>query len=117
MFTLAMEAKKRGMGVVGSTSNILDFIAIKVFMGKRGIHGLMLAPDHTSMIEVQGFKGKALFLPQTCQQNYNAPPFYRLLPPLRLLYRFGTLSPLWFRITIITFASSMCSTTTYVTVL
>jgi quinolinate synthase len=30
MFTLAMEAKTRGMGVVGSTSNILDFIAGKV---------------------------------------------------------------------------------------
>lgn len=30
MFTLAMEAKARGMGVVGSTSNILDFIAGKV---------------------------------------------------------------------------------------
>lgn len=31
MFTLAMEAKKtRDMGVVGSTSNILDFIAAKV---------------------------------------------------------------------------------------
>lgn len=26
MFALAMEAKQRGMGVVGSTSNILDFI-------------------------------------------------------------------------------------------
>lgn len=26
MFSLAMEAKKRGMGVVGSTQNILDFI-------------------------------------------------------------------------------------------
>jgi quinolinate synthase len=30
MFTLAMQAKARGMGVVGSTSNILDFIAGKV---------------------------------------------------------------------------------------
>jgi quinolinate synthase len=30
MFTLAMEAKKRGMGVVGSTQNILDFIAAKL---------------------------------------------------------------------------------------
>ena len=31
MFTLAMEAKRsRDMGVVGSTSNILDFIAAKV---------------------------------------------------------------------------------------
>lgn len=30
MFSLAMSAKKRGMGVVGSTSNILDFIAGKV---------------------------------------------------------------------------------------
>jgi quinolinate synthase len=30
MFGLAMEAKARGMGVVGSTSNILDFIAAKV---------------------------------------------------------------------------------------
>lgn len=30
MFSLAMEARKRGMGVVGSTQNILDFIAAKV---------------------------------------------------------------------------------------
>jgi len=30
MFTLAMEAKRRDMGVVGSTSNILDFISSKV---------------------------------------------------------------------------------------
>jgi quinolinate synthase len=30
MFRLAMAAKQRGMGVVGSTSNILDFIAGKV---------------------------------------------------------------------------------------
>lgn len=30
MFSLAMEAKKRGMGVVGSTSNILDFIKERV---------------------------------------------------------------------------------------
>lgn len=30
MFKLAMEAKKRGMGVVGSTSNILDFITSTV---------------------------------------------------------------------------------------
>ncbi len=30
MFTLAMEARRRDMGVVGSTSNILDFIAGKV---------------------------------------------------------------------------------------
>ena len=30
MFALAMEAKKRGMGVVGSTQNILDFIAAKL---------------------------------------------------------------------------------------
>lgn len=30
MFTLAMEAKTRGRGVVGSTSNILDFIASHV---------------------------------------------------------------------------------------
>jgi len=30
MFSLAMEAKKRGMGVVGSTQNILDFIAAKL---------------------------------------------------------------------------------------
>lgn len=30
MFTLAMEAKTRGRGVVGSTSNILDFIAAKL---------------------------------------------------------------------------------------
>ncbi|XP_050224422.1 quinolinate synthase, chloroplastic-like [Mercurialis annua] len=30
MFSLAMDAKKRGMGVVGSTSNILDFIKERV---------------------------------------------------------------------------------------
>lgn len=30
MFTLAMEARKRSMGVVGSTQNILDFIALKL---------------------------------------------------------------------------------------
>lgn len=30
MFSLAMEAKKRGMGVVGSTQNILDFITRRV---------------------------------------------------------------------------------------
>ncbi|KAK9119867.1 hypothetical protein Scep_017960 [Stephania cephalantha] len=30
MFSLAMEAKRRGMGVVGSTQNILDFIKLKV---------------------------------------------------------------------------------------
>jgi quinolinate synthase len=30
MFSLAMSAKRRGMGVVGSTSNILDFITAKV---------------------------------------------------------------------------------------
>ncbi len=30
MFSLAMQAKKRDRGVVGSTSNILDFIAGKV---------------------------------------------------------------------------------------
>lgn len=30
MFSLAIEAKKRGMGVVGSTQNILDFIKQKV---------------------------------------------------------------------------------------
>lgn len=30
MFSLAMEAKKRGMGVVGSTKNILDFITDRV---------------------------------------------------------------------------------------
>ncbi|KAI8112737.1 hypothetical protein M9434_004057 [Picochlorum sp. BPE23] len=30
MFTLAMEARKRGMGVVGSTQNILDFISAKL---------------------------------------------------------------------------------------
>lgn len=30
MFTLAMEAKRRGMGSVGSTSNILDFITARV---------------------------------------------------------------------------------------
>lgn len=30
MFSLAMEAKRRGMGVVGSTQNILDFIKRRV---------------------------------------------------------------------------------------
>lgn len=30
MFSLAMEAKRRGMGVVGSTQNILDFIKQRV---------------------------------------------------------------------------------------
>lgn len=30
MFSLAMEAKRRGMGVVGSTQNILDFIQERV---------------------------------------------------------------------------------------
>lgn len=30
MFSLAMEAKRRGMGVVGSTQNILDFIKSRV---------------------------------------------------------------------------------------
>lgn len=30
MFSMAMEAKRRGMGVVGSTQNILDFIKQKV---------------------------------------------------------------------------------------
>jgi quinolinate synthase len=30
MFSLAMEAKRRGMGVVGSTQNILDFITYHV---------------------------------------------------------------------------------------
>ncbi|KAH7681573.1 Quinolinate synthase protein [Dioscorea alata] len=30
MFSLAMEAKSRGMGVVGSTQNILDFIQLRV---------------------------------------------------------------------------------------
>ncbi|KAJ7551288.1 hypothetical protein O6H91_06G008600 [Diphasiastrum complanatum] len=30
MFALAMEAKRRGMGVVGSTQNILDFIRVRV---------------------------------------------------------------------------------------
>ncbi|XP_042498331.1 quinolinate synthase, chloroplastic-like [Macadamia integrifolia] len=30
MFSLAMEAKRRGMGVVGSTQNILDFIKLRV---------------------------------------------------------------------------------------
>ncbi|KAI3727003.1 hypothetical protein L1987_66810 [Smallanthus sonchifolius] len=30
MFSLAMEAKRRGMGVVGSTQNILDFIKMRV---------------------------------------------------------------------------------------
>jgi len=33
MFTLAMEAKARGMGCVGSTSNILDFISGKLKVG------------------------------------------------------------------------------------
>jgi quinolinate synthase len=35
MFTLAMEAKARGMGCVGSTSNILDFIAGKLKVRAR----------------------------------------------------------------------------------
>jgi len=39
MFTLAMEAKGRGMGVVGSTSNILDFIALKVSDALARPHG------------------------------------------------------------------------------
>jgi len=30
MFSLAMEAKRRGMGIVGSTQNILDFIKSRV---------------------------------------------------------------------------------------
>jgi hypothetical protein len=30
MFALALEAKARGMGVVGSTQNILDFISAKL---------------------------------------------------------------------------------------
>ncbi|KAK4799121.1 hypothetical protein SAY86_024486 [Trapa natans] len=30
MFSLAMETKRRGMGVVGSTQNILDFIKQRV---------------------------------------------------------------------------------------
>lgn len=30
MFALAMEARQRGMGIVGSTQNILDFIAAKL---------------------------------------------------------------------------------------
>lgn len=33
MFSLAMEAKRRGMGVVGSTQNILDFIKQRVQEG------------------------------------------------------------------------------------
>lgn len=36
MFTLAMEAKARGTGCVGSTSNILDFIAGKLKVGGGG---------------------------------------------------------------------------------
>lgn len=39
MFTLAMEAKARGMGVVGSTSNILDFITGKVQQALQAPHG------------------------------------------------------------------------------
>lgn len=35
MFTLAMEAKSRGMGVVGSTQNILDFITAKIDEAKE----------------------------------------------------------------------------------
>lgn len=41
MFTLAMEAKGRGMGVVGSTSNILDFIALKVRARLREVGALL----------------------------------------------------------------------------
>ena len=33
MFTLAMEARERNMGVVGSTQNILDFILAKIRVG------------------------------------------------------------------------------------
>jgi quinolinate synthase len=39
MFALAMEAKGRGAGVVGSTSNILDFIAGKVAQALREAGG------------------------------------------------------------------------------
>ncbi|KAI8475551.1 MAG: hypothetical protein J3K34DRAFT_404537 [Monoraphidium minutum] len=39
MFTLAMEAKARGMGCVGSTSNILDFIAGKLEDALAAPHG------------------------------------------------------------------------------
>ncbi|GAX73552.1 hypothetical protein CEUSTIGMA_g1003.t1 [Chlamydomonas eustigma] len=42
MFTLAMQAKRRGMGVVGSTSNILDFIANKVQEALSRPHGDVL---------------------------------------------------------------------------
>ena len=35
MFKLAMAAKRRGMGVVGSTQNILDFIAAKLSTALR----------------------------------------------------------------------------------
>ena len=36
MFSLAMEAKRRGMGVVGSTKNILDFIKARFQEESRG---------------------------------------------------------------------------------
>ena len=48
MFSLAMAAKRRDMGVVGSTQNILDFIAAKLatalerpFADKCGAHRLI----------------------------------------------------------------------------
>jgi quinolinate synthase len=42
MFRLAMAAKARGMGVVGSTSNILDFIAGKVQQAAQEPYGQRL---------------------------------------------------------------------------
>lgn len=42
MFRLAMAAKARGMGVVGSTSNILDFIAGKLQEAAQQPHGQRL---------------------------------------------------------------------------
>lgn len=45
MFSLAMAAKRRGMGVVGSTANILDFIAQKVEAALAAPH-----PEHLKFV-------------------------------------------------------------------
>ena len=42
MFSLAMEAKRRGMRVVGSTQNILDFI-------KQRVHGVCASCPYTKV--------------------------------------------------------------------
>jgi len=67
MFSLAMAAKRRGMGIVGSTSNILDFIASKVQEALSRPHGDRLqfvlgteAGMITSIVrKVQGMLSKA----------------------------------------------------------